>query len=500
MKLQRVQVPDFRVLKNVDISLEKDFVPNIFPLGSQNGGGKSTLLQLIFVLLHCSGDSDKHEFIKNMLHGFEIDDDSQKRVLAKFDIWDGEKTVNLEFVVYKDSLAIKLLKSPIESSNSKLVGSDSNYFLFSAPEKLNKINKEIEDKKLDFEDLSKIINRLEKISIIESADERELQLKNLERGLRKLNIFQFSVKRDLREKTIVRSIEELVLKKIDVCQISIKKLTQEREGLEYAAPKILNYLHSNKTLYICNYCTVKEKEEKENNEDKVLLCRVNELNINETKEFLSQIAQKIFIAAPTTQVFLFLAQKEIKQLFQRKNNYQLQTQTTKSKLKGFFTYDFFAINLLINIFKNARDKDFKQAIETGEYGNNYQQLVNDLNQILLNKKININPDLSGFTFKFDAEGHDIELYPEDLSHGELKRLSIYAWIKYNIIEDSIVLIDEIENGLHPDWQYQIIKDIAEWAPKNQYIIATHSYELCQVVTPAHVKELEPRLIKQESES
>lgn len=56
MKLQRVQVPDFRVLKNVDISFEKDFLPNIFPLGSQNGGGKSTLLQLIFVLLHCSGD------------------------------------------------------------------------------------------------------------------------------------------------------------------------------------------------------------------------------------------------------------------------------------------------------------------------------------------------------------------------------------------------------------------------------------------------------------
>ncbi|MEO1183912.1 MAG: ATP-binding protein, partial [Cyanobacteria bacterium J06636_27] len=102
MKLQRVQVPDFRVLKNVDISFEKDFVPNIFPLGSQNGGGKSTLLQLIFVLLHCSGDSEKHEFIKNMLYGFEIDD-SGKGVLAAIDIWDGEKTVSLEFIVCHDS-------------------------------------------------------------------------------------------------------------------------------------------------------------------------------------------------------------------------------------------------------------------------------------------------------------------------------------------------------------------------------------------------------------
>ncbi|BAZ18128.1 hypothetical protein NIES4071_100110 [Calothrix sp. NIES-4071] len=36
MRLQRVQVPDFRVLKNIDITFEKDFVPNIFPIGSQN--------------------------------------------------------------------------------------------------------------------------------------------------------------------------------------------------------------------------------------------------------------------------------------------------------------------------------------------------------------------------------------------------------------------------------------------------------------------------------
>lgn len=49
MKLLRVQVPEFRVLKNVDITFEKEFIPNIFPLGSLNGGGKSTLLQLIFV-------------------------------------------------------------------------------------------------------------------------------------------------------------------------------------------------------------------------------------------------------------------------------------------------------------------------------------------------------------------------------------------------------------------------------------------------------------------
>ena len=52
MRLLRVQVPEFRALKNVDISFDPNFTPQVFPLGSLNGGGKSTLLQLIFVLLN----------------------------------------------------------------------------------------------------------------------------------------------------------------------------------------------------------------------------------------------------------------------------------------------------------------------------------------------------------------------------------------------------------------------------------------------------------------
>jgi hypothetical protein len=37
MRLLRVQVPDFRVLKNIDISFEKDFFAQIFPIGSLVG-------------------------------------------------------------------------------------------------------------------------------------------------------------------------------------------------------------------------------------------------------------------------------------------------------------------------------------------------------------------------------------------------------------------------------------------------------------------------------
>jgi hypothetical protein len=72
MHLKRVIVPDFRVLKDIDITFEPDLVPRIFPLGSLNGGGKSTLLQLIFTLLHCTGNPDRIPYLQNMLDGFEI--------------------------------------------------------------------------------------------------------------------------------------------------------------------------------------------------------------------------------------------------------------------------------------------------------------------------------------------------------------------------------------------------------------------------------------------
>jgi predicted ATPase len=112
--------------------------------------------------------------------------------------------------------------------------------------------------------------------------------------------------------------------------------------------------------------------------------------------------------------------------------------------------------------------------------------------------VNISTDFSKITFKLDTNDGNIELYPEDLSHGELKRLSIYLWIKYSKIKNAIVLMDEIEIGFHPDWQYEIIRDLEEWSSSNQYILATHSYQLCRALTPAHVREIEPKLIKSDN--
>ncbi len=84
MFLKRIQVNDYKVLKDIDISFEENFTPKVFPLGSLNGGGKSTLLQLIFTLLNCSFDENKKSFVKNIIESIEVKD--TKKTLAKIDI------------------------------------------------------------------------------------------------------------------------------------------------------------------------------------------------------------------------------------------------------------------------------------------------------------------------------------------------------------------------------------------------------------------------------
>ncbi|MCL1472741.1 AAA family ATPase [Argonema antarcticum] len=369
MRLLRVQVPDFRVLQNVDITFEKDFFPNIFPLGSQNGGGKSTLLQLIFGLLHCSYNPDRVDFLKNLLNGFQVE--RNERELAIIDIGYMEENVRLNF---------------------------------------------------------------------------------------------------------------FAVRKVDT-----EEIESENEGFPFSAG-------GGKVRYIFKYSASRNEIE-----DYVLVSRIDNIDINQIESFLKDLAQKIFLAAPATQVFLFLATNSKKLLFReptKKNDYYSHLKDAKSKLPGFFTYDFLAVELLTKSLRAAIAEDMREVTETGKYGNSYKELIKDLHLILGNKKINLEPDFYGVNFKLDKDGETVELYPEDLSHGELKRLSIYMWLKYYNIENAIVLMDEIEIAFHPDWQYQIISDLKEWAPSNQYILATHSYELCQALTPAHVKELEPKLLKQ----
>jgi AAA domain, putative AbiEii toxin, Type IV TA system len=393
MHLKRVRVPDFRVLKDVDLTFEPDLVPRIFPLGSLNGGGKSTLLQLVFTLLHCSGDNDRIPYLQNMLDGFEVDDEYGEKDLATIDLCVDDKDIELKFICYT----------------------------------LDRISQEIEP-----------------------------QYPELNANLK------FSVLTHKNKKYFPSQIQLSWLKD-DLC-------------------------------YICDL------ESKETLNRVFLLCQFSGVRSDEVLSCLRSIRDRICLAAPMTQVFRFLKSTDRKLLFKGGNEshkYYSQVATAKTFLNGFFAYELLAVNILIQGFIKARDNDFAMAISNnGKYGDSYPKLLKDLEYLLVDKRVNIELDLASVGFsKVDSNDNSIELYPEDLSHGELKRLSLYMWLKFNKIENAIVLMDEVEIALHPDWQYQIVNDLQTWAPNNQYILATHSHELCQALTPAHVKEIEPKLIK-----
>jgi hypothetical protein len=280
----------------------------------------------------------------------------------------------------------------------------------------------------------------------------------------------------------------------------IARLEQQIDELSFQEDSLIKKLKSKNIEYISTYFS------QGNISREVLLCLVDNIPIDTARQFLYILSNKIFLAAPSTQVFLFLSQNARKSLFAKENDvYSKSLGEIKSNLTGLFTYDFLAVNYLINLFQSARDKDFEDVVDTGEYGDNYKKLSEELHSIMIEKKAYLKPNLdssfnlSGVSFRDEKSNKSIELYPEDLSHGELKRLSIYCWLKYKNIEDSIVLMDEIDIALHPDWQYQIVSDLLEWSAKNQYILATHSYELCNALTPSHVKILEPKLTERSSD-
>ena len=497
MHLQRIQVPDFRVLKDVDLVFENDSSPRIFPLGSQNGGGKSTLLQLIFVLLHCAHASERLIALKNTLKDFQLKGATRK-ALATINILHENKEVELEFFGCTDSYVEQLITEKTVSKEHENEDTIGGSLRFSMIPKLENVREEVSRLANERTGLEALISELEDINNLDEA-EKEFRLDRLSRQAREL------INRDRylgRERTAVsiRALQEEATERLDRVKDSYAELNAESVGLSISTDRMTSSLKLKNLVYICNYSPYADSSE-----NSALICQVTNLELEEIDSFLDKLSNKVFLAAPSTQVFLFLSRETNKLLFKEQNkrfygeDYYSRLKEAKSGMPGFFTYDFFAVDFLINAFKTARDKDFKEAIETGEYGNAYKVLLNDLNSLLANKQVNLNSNLSEIAFKPLINDGNVEFYPEDLSHGELKRLSIYVWLKYRNVENAIVLMDEIEIALHPDWQYRIVSDLLQWAPTNQYVLATHSYELCQALTPAHVKELEPRLLRRQLE-
>jgi AAA15 family ATPase/GTPase len=181
-------------------------------------------------------------------------------------------------------------------------------------------------------------------------------------------------------------------------------------------------------------------------------------------------------------------------MFNSDKSYEQTLENARLEIGNLYNFNAFAIYEIIDAFKIAIEEDTKSMIKSGYYGSNFSELSKELKLLLGgNKEIIPTPERDGLTVRYYLDDKNYkELSLGDLSHGELKRVCLYSWIRHNKASQSIVLIDEIENGLHPDWQYQIVKDLQEWGD-NQYILATHSFYLCEALTPRHVKELAPKM-------
>jgi predicted ATP-binding protein involved in virulence len=492
MHLLRVQVPKFRALENVDITFGKDFTPRIFPVGSLNGGGKSTLLQLIFTLLHCSSDPQKTPYLANLLETFQpLAELETITRLATLEIEDEGQIYKLQFFCCPDDYVSKQLN--INSDNVLLFSEVQN--------QKEKFEHKIKNLQYEIKNLEELIKQTEHTQTLDPSEGLK-QIKRFYRQRKSVLIYinatshaiisKLASPEDVKnwcEKALIE-FETLVTDtttKLLECEQQLHQVSTQLETMN----KYLNSQHLN---FITSY------HFNTPNKPLTLLCSINNLNKNDVFTILKKITTKIFLVAQPTQLFLFLSAKARLTLAHQNDSlvtYQQQLKRTKQLLPCFSTFEVIDVKAILNLFKEARDKDFQIAMETEQYGSYLQQLTKEFNKVLGNKTVKVEgKEFSSIKFQSLKNGERIDIGLEDLSHGELRRFSLYAWLKVQEVQDAVILIDEIEIGFHPDWQFQIVRDLQEWAPNSQFILATHSYDVCQALTRAHVKEIEPKLIKQ----
>ncbi len=63
---------------------------------------------------------------------------------------------------------------------------------------------------------------------------------------------------------------------------------------------------------------------------------------------------------------------------------------------------------------------------------------------------------------------------DETSSGEVELLSFAGWLVLNDFREGLVLVDEPELHLHPQWQATILPALRELSPKAQFIVASHA--------------------------
>lgn len=494
MFLKKVHVKNFRGLQDVVLEFNQSLSPSVFPVGSLNGGGKSTLLQLIFILLRCAADPQKHHYIQNILKSNWTNSHLTEGEILHCILSGDEQEIDLRFLIASKTLNGQQL--------------NSFYDLEIAKEQLTQ---EI-GKNIDLEQLNIQISTLKAIIRNSSNTDAVIVLTQSRKIYQFLINFQnFLNQYQCHDKIVDLAIARYFLIDVNMWQMKdleelmedskiLNELLSRLEALALSLRNGLFFIEQLKQLlkmpifhlkqggyhYITNLST-----------EFSIFCQ-----ISHDASILNEISEKIYLACPLTQIFLFLKEQDRRQILGGSGgllDYVKSVDAAKQEIGNWYTYEFFPVEILGRILQRCRDQDTSVALSSGgSYGTSLMQTQQEINQFFLDKTVSIEDDFKRIIFR--KKGSDQALLPEDLSHGELKKFGIYLWLKYMEIKDTIVLMDEVEIGFHPDWQYEIIHELLEWSNNNQFILATHSYDLCSAVTPAHVNEIEPRLNSKRQDS
>ncbi len=463
MFIKRINIPKYKVLNDIDINLQANSKHNVFPIISTNGGGKSTLLQFVFTLLHCAFNENRHQYLGNFLTYLKnIHSERYLNKLATFELKYNDMEIRITFV-YSASSSVGYEDDEYLNFFDVVPGLDftSIIDLEELMEKKEQINQSIRDIDLLVtikNDLLKsnrlsplLLNELQKF--VSNSKEKEL-----------LNKGVVNYQLDFINRTI-KNLENSLIGK-DELNLLISKAKKGKSIVD-------DFLVRDKLKYICHF----------NENRNVLLCYVDVED-----ELLKEISDRIYLATPSTQVLHFLDDEKLSSLFTNsdflRSSYEYNVSKCQEDLKGLFTYEFSYVNLIVAALKKARDNDFGKALETGNYGTQLSATIEELNNLLSGKIITVDKDLTSISFK--TKGTNIPLSPKDLSHGELKKLSIYAWLKATTKDNSIILMDEVDIGLHPTWQHELHNDLQKWNLGSQFILATHSP---QIISNTHYKNL-----------
>jgi predicted ATP-binding protein involved in virulence len=202
--------------------------------------------------------------------------------------------------------------------------------------------------------------------------------------------------------------------------------------------------------------------------------KVNNKKVENLKEFIN--LEKI-IYAPTEVNFINIESKGVSKIEgEEDKNIILDSDRMSKQLKQFLV--------------NEKYKDLNDIaegrIEKATRIENFKELYNNF----FEDKEFIGINNNTFEPEFKIKDTNIILKIEDLSTGEKQIFFRGGSLLQNMEEKTIILLDEPEMSMHPEWQQKILDFYKNINPNSQYIISTHSAYIAVNTLPEKIRILE----------